>query len=235
MTSKREKLQYAYVFLTDFVTTGISVVLAWLITDNVFNKLQDYATFDWIQALCLLLLAFVLTFLCFDQDQNIVTRSKGDEIILALKFNVVLGVVNAACLVLAKATLLDSRYFAVMVPIVNVVLMPITHGLLKKFLLKLQHSRGSESLVGFVTTGDRAEKLIAEIRGDWSRRIIGVALLEATPRPSAPGWPGSRSRQRLMISWPGCGARRWTRSMWTCRWTAARASSPTWKRWKAWA
>ena len=94
MTSKREKLQYAYVFLTDFVTTGISVVLAWLITDNVFNKLQDYATFDWIQALCLLLLAFVLTFLCFDQDQNIVTRSKGDEIILALKFNVVLGVVN---------------------------------------------------------------------------------------------------------------------------------------------
>ena len=136
MTSKREKLQYAYVFLTDFVTTGISVVLAWLITDNVFNKLQDYATFDWIQALCLLLLAFVLTFLCFDQDQNIVTRSKGDEIILALKFNVVLGVVNAACLVLAKATLLDSRYFAVMVPIVNVVLMPITHGLLKKFLLK---------------------------------------------------------------------------------------------------
>ena len=35
MTSKREKLQYAYVFLTDFVTTGISVVLAWLITDNV--------------------------------------------------------------------------------------------------------------------------------------------------------------------------------------------------------
>ena len=56
MTSKREKLQYAYVFLTDFVTTGISVVLAWLITDNVFNKLQDYATFDWIQALCLLLL-----------------------------------------------------------------------------------------------------------------------------------------------------------------------------------
>ena len=181
MTSKREKLQYAYVFLTDFVTTGISVALAWLITDNVFNKLQDYATFDWIQALCLLLLAFVLTFLCFDQDQNIVTRSKGDEIILALKFNVVLGVVNAACLVLAKATLLDSRYFAVMVPIVNVVLMPITHGLLKKFLLKLQHSRGSESLVGFVTTGDRAEKLIAEIQGDWSRRIIGVALLEATP------------------------------------------------------
>ena len=181
MTSKREKLQYAYVFLTDFVTTGISVVLAWLITDNVFNKLQDYATFDWIQALCLLLLAFVLTFLCFDQDQNIVTRSKGDEIILALKFNVVLGVVNAACLVLAKATLLDSRYFAVMVPIVNVVLMPITHGLLKKFLLKLQHSRGSESLVGFVTTGDRAEKLIAEIQGDWSRRIIGAALLEATP------------------------------------------------------
>ena len=181
MINKREKLQYAYVFCADLLTLAVSTLLAVLITDNVFRKLVDYTQFDWIQALCLLLLSFMLTFICFDQDKNIVTRPVGDEVLLSLKFNVLLWVVNSACLVLAKATLLDSRYFTVMVPIMNAVLMPCSHTILKKFLLKLQRSRGSESLVGIITTDDRAEPLITEIQHDWSRRIVGVALLEATP------------------------------------------------------
>ena len=37
-----------------------------------------------------------------------------------------------------------------------------------------------ESLVGIVTTTDRADRLVNEIGSDWSRRIVGVALLEAT-------------------------------------------------------
>ena len=181
MTSKREKLQYAYVFMTDLLVILLSTLLSWVITDPLFNKLIDYTPFDWVQAICLLLFAFVLTFLCFDQNENIVTRTRGEEYILALKFNIVLCVINSTCMVLAKASLLSSRYFAVAVPLVNALLMPCAHGLLKRLLLKLQRRRGSESLVGFVTTGDRAQALIEELQKDWSRRVIGIALLEATP------------------------------------------------------
>ena len=80
-----------------------------------------------------------------------------------------------------QATMLDSRYFAVTVPAVNAVLLPFSHAILKRLLIRFQRSWGMETLVGVVTTSDRAERLIPEIQKDWSRRVVGVSLLEATP------------------------------------------------------
>ena len=181
MTSKREKLQYAYVFFADLLTMAVSVLLAWLITDGLFGVLIPYTSTDWLQTLCLLFVAFVVTFFFFDQDKNIVTRSENEEISLSLRFNIAFGLVYAGCMLLAKATMLDSRYFAVTVPAVNAVLLPFSHAILKRLLIRFQRSWGMETLVGVVTTSDRAERLIPEIRKDWSRRVVGVSLLEATP------------------------------------------------------
>ena len=110
-----------------------------------------------------------------------VTRSENEEISLSLRFNIALGLVYAGCMLLAKATMLDSRYFAVTVPAVNAVLLPFSHAILKRLLIRFQRSWGMETLVGVVTTSDRAERLIPEIQKDWSRRVVGVSLLEATP------------------------------------------------------
>ena len=70
MTSKREKLQYAYVFFADLLTMAVSVLLAWLITDGLFGVLIPYTSTDWLQTLCLLFVAFVVTFFFFDQDKK---------------------------------------------------------------------------------------------------------------------------------------------------------------------
>lgn len=178
--TKREKMQYAYVFLTDLLALAVSVLLSWLITDGVFNVLVPYTARDWMQTLCTLALAFIVTFFCFDQTENIVTRRPGAEIKLSLKFNLMLCVIYSALMLLTKATMLDSRYFAVTVPLINALLLPLAHGALKRLLLHFQRSWGMESLVGIVTTTDRADRLISEIGKDWSRRIVGVTLLEAT-------------------------------------------------------
>lgn len=178
--TKREKMQYAYVFLTDLLALAVSVLLSWLITDGVFNVLVPYTARDWMQTLCTLVLAFIVTFFCFDQTENIVTRRPGAEIKLSLKFNLMLCVIYSALMLLIKATMLDSRYFAVTVPLINALLLPLAHGALKRLLLHFQRSWGMESLVGIVTTADRADRLISEIGKDWSRRIVGVTLLEAT-------------------------------------------------------
>ena len=178
--TKREKMQYAYVFLTDLLALAVSVLLSWLITDGLFNVLVPYTARDWMQTLCTLALAFIVTFFCFDQTENIVTRRPGAEIKLSLKFNLMLCVIYSALMLLTKATMLDSRYFAVTVPLINALLLPLAHGALKRLLLHFQRSWGMESLVGIVTTADRADRLISEIGKDWSRRIVGVTLLEAT-------------------------------------------------------
>ena len=179
MITKREKLQYIYVFLTDFVVLLLSSLLAWVLTDGILNQLMPYEPRDWVQTICLLMLAFVATFICFDQAENIVNRSYGEEVRLSIKFNVLLGLVYSTAMLLTKATMLDSRYFTLAVPLINFILLPIAHGLLKRRLLKMQSTSGLESLVGLITTQDRAEKLIAELQRDWSKHISGVAILEA--------------------------------------------------------
>lgn len=122
MITKREKLQYIYVFLTDLVVLLLSTLLAWLVTDGLLKQLVPYAPSDWVQTICLLMLAFVATFICFDQTENIVTRTSGEEIKLSIKFNVLLALVYSTAMLLTKATMLDSRYFTLAVPLINFVL-----------------------------------------------------------------------------------------------------------------
>lgn len=116
MITKREKLQYIYVFLTDLVVLLLSTLLAWLVTDGLLKQLVPYAPSDWVQTICLLMLAFVATFICFDQTENIVTRTSGEEIKLSIKFNVLLALVYSTAMLLTKAEMLDSRYFTLAVP-----------------------------------------------------------------------------------------------------------------------
>ena len=180
MITKREKLQYIYVFLTDLLVLLLSTLLAWLVTDGLLNQLVPYAPSDWVQTICLLMLAFVATFICFDQTENIVKRTRGQEAKLSSKSNLLMMVIYSAFLTLSKAVLQDSRYFLVGVVSFNLFLLPAAHGLLKKLLVKAPDNLQNETLVGIVTTGDHAGKMIREISNDWSRRVCGVALLEAT-------------------------------------------------------
>ena len=180
MITKREKLQYVYVFLTDLAALAASVILAWLIVGGIMGQLLPYSVLDWVQALVLLVLAYTVTFFCFDQTENIVKRTRGQEAKLSIKSNLLMMVIYSAFLTLSKAVLQDSRYFLVGVVSLNLFLLPAAHGLLKKLLVKAPDNFQNETLVGIVTTGDHAGKMIREISNDWSRRVCGVALLEAT-------------------------------------------------------
>ena len=109
VTSKREKLQYAYVFITDLLTLTVSIVLAWLITDGLLNVIVPYEPRDWMQTISLVFLSFVATFFCFDQDENIVTRSLGREFRLSVKFNILLGLVYSAFMLLTLAEMMGAH------------------------------------------------------------------------------------------------------------------------------
>ena len=179
MINKREKLQYAYVFALDLVTLFASVLLAWLITDGLLGRIVPYDISDWVQTICLVVVAFIMTFFFFNQRENIVTRTVGREFTLSIRFNVLMATVYSCLMLLAKAEMLDSRYFAVAVPLVNALMMPLTHGLLKRYLVHSQNKSGMESLVGILSTVDHAPAVIAALRDDWSKRICGVVLLDA--------------------------------------------------------
>ena len=180
MIARREKLQYGCLFVTDFVSLAASVAVAWLIMDGLFGKMTDFREPRLVLEACVMLfIAYVLTFFVFDQSENIVTRSSTREVEIAVGFNTMLALLDVACLALTKATMLDSRYFLIAVPLVNIFMMLGSHALLKKLLTRSKYTKGFRSLVGIVTTWERAPAIIQDLRKDWSKQLTGIAVLEA--------------------------------------------------------
>ena len=126
MINKREKLQYAYVFALDLLMLFVSVLLAWLINRRIVGtyrplQCQRLGPDDLSGGRCL----FYDLFLLQPAGENIVTRGLGREFVLSIRFNVLMAAVYSTLMLLAKAEMLDSRYFAVAVPLVNVLMMPL--------------------------------------------------------------------------------------------------------------
>ena len=178
MITKREKLQYGYLFVVDLLSLAVSIGLAWLVTDQLLGKMPSVSTNQVIEALLLLILAYLLTFLTFDQSENIVTRSRTKEVDISVRFNVFLALIDAAGLALTKAPMLTSRYFLVIVPLINIFVMTGAHLLLKRFLVNSPRT-SMRSLVGVVTLRDNAEKVLQDLQKDWSKQVTGIAILEA--------------------------------------------------------
>lgn len=180
MITKREKLQYAYVFLADALALAISVALVLLLFGQALKILLPYDFSDWVQTLTLLAIAFIVSFLSFNQNENIVSRRLGQEIKLSIKFNFLMTALYAVLMLVTKARMVESRYFAIGVPLFNLVMMPLLHTGLKRMLSRAEHRWGIESFVGIITTEPHAEAMIRDLQSDWSRRIVGLALIEAS-------------------------------------------------------
>ena len=181
MITKREKLQYGYLFLIDLLSLVLSIGLAWGLTAGVLHKMGDFQLDDLVEACFLLLLAYILTFFTFDQSENIVNRTPIREVEIAVRFNFLLTLIDAACLALTKAPMLQSRYFLVFVPVIDVFVMTGAHAVLKKMLVHSRYTKGIQSLVGVVTTQENASPILEELKKDWSKRVTGLAILEAAP------------------------------------------------------
>lgn len=181
MITKREKLQYGYLFLIDLLSLVLSIGLAWGLTAGVLHKMGDFQLDDLVEACFLLLLAYILTFFTFDQSENIVNRTPIREVEIAVRFNFLLTLIDAACLALTKASMLHSRYFLVFVPVIDVFVMTGAHAALKKMLVRSRYTKGIQSLVGVVTTQENASPVLEELKKDWSKRVTGLAILEAAP------------------------------------------------------
>ena len=180
MNNRREKIQYIGVFLADLIGLIISIGLAWGITDGILGKMREYASNDFLWAVLLLTLAYICSFFLTDQKGDIVARPLRRDFVKAVKFNLLMALINSAGLALTKAAMLDSRYFLLFVPVINVFTMTVTHAALKEVLKNTYKMRGLQSLVGVITTADHAENMIRDLYQDWSNRIVGLAIPEAT-------------------------------------------------------
>lgn len=175
---KREKLQYTMVFAVDLLSLAVSTLVSWLFLDRVLGVILEYSGEDIFQFVLILLLAFLLVFLISESAQNITRRSVPAEFGDCLRVDALLAAILAVFLLITKAPLLESRYLYVGLLSVNLVMLFVVRCCLKHYLNRTFYKGSMASLVGVVTTQDRASSFIRELKSDWSIRIVGVALVD---------------------------------------------------------
>ena len=94
--------------------------------------------------------------------------------------NFLLTLIDAACLALTKAPMLHSRYFLVFVPVIDGFCDDGRSCCPQKDAGTLPLYQGDQSC-GVVTTQENASPILEELKKDWSKRVTGLAILEAAP------------------------------------------------------
>ena len=178
---KREKIQFILVFAVDSVSLFISCLLSWLVLDHLLNVLLVYEGGEIFQFFFLLALAFLITFLGFNSAEGLTTRAWKAELLAVIQKNIILASALAVVLIISKIPLMESRYLYVGIFGSNILLEFALHQWLKHWLSRAFYKGNWATLVGVVTTRDRAEALLRGIKGDWSKKVIGVAVVDATP------------------------------------------------------
>ena len=176
---KRDKLQYAMVFAVDLLSLAFSTAAAWLVLDKGFGVILDYSGEDILQFVLILLLAFLLVFLMAQSAQKITKRGTAGELADCARVDALFAAALAVFLLITKAPLLESRYLYVGVVGGNLLCLFALRMWLKQYLNRKFYKGSMASLVGVVTTQDRAGPFLAALRQDWSLRIVGVALVDA--------------------------------------------------------
>lgn len=112
--SYRARYEYILTFVADAVALVCSVVVAKLIFDHWFQMIpESYDHQAYLQFYLMLTVAFSISFVCFDQEDDITRRSTKVEILRSLEMTFLLGAVLAFFLILGKMPIGDSRYFFV--------------------------------------------------------------------------------------------------------------------------
>ncbi len=183
--SNREKIQYGLTFLADAAALLCSVFLAWLVFGYWLGLIQAiYTRRDVFEFGLVLAVAFFITFTAASRSEGeikAVRRSFWAELVCVVRFDVVLGMVLALLLLVTKAAMLESRYLFLGTLLANLGFMQLFRAALKAYLVHSDFIRRLARLTGVLTTADRAPALLQRLRADWTKRLCGVALVDAAP------------------------------------------------------
>ena len=175
----RQQLQYMLVFAMDLFALGLSTILVKLVFGTMLRRIPAYTKTDYLQFIFMLVIAFMVAFSCFNQDTDIVRLGWKMELLRVVEYNAILATTLAFLLIVFKASVLDSRYLYLGIFAVNVPLTCLSHSILKNYL-RSNHSAHIKKLVGVLSTKDRVEPLVRDLQRDWSKNVIGVALVDAS-------------------------------------------------------
>lgn len=178
----RERYQFILAFAADAAALVLAVVLSRSVFGNWLHLIpSDYQDAAYFQFYLMLALAFLVSFICFDQEQDLARRRFRDDAVRALGMTLVLGAATALMMLVAKQPLADSRYLFFGVLLFHFVLQLVFLAAVKHYLRHAVARTGLKKLTGVLTVTDRARPLLCSLQQDWTKTLCGVALMDAAP------------------------------------------------------
>lgn len=177
--NKRSNMQRYFEFTGDLIALILSNVISYFVFTTAIPKILDYSGEAWTEYVIIILLSYVAIFFCFSSPMNLSKRSRPMEASAALKNCLLTYALFSTLLLLTKNDIIQSRYLWISSLCLYCILSLIIRFILKKILLRYMPCSKLATMTGVITTIDRAEEFLSELKHDWSKNIKAVALIDA--------------------------------------------------------
>lgn len=177
----RNKLQVLFIALTTLVFGAAGLALLIPVCGRIWGSLNaQLDNSDWALYIAICVAVYLVDLILFSKNKNLtlktVIRLIAERIAMGL---VMLGLFSVLA-ILAKSPLGDQRKLLVLSSAVYGLFTLIGILILRQVVRRLYKTRFS-ILTGIITTSDRAPAMIEALHDHWTRKLVGVALMDRVP------------------------------------------------------
>lgn len=180
--SRRRRLQKNLEFGSGIISLLITLATSQLIFGIGMNKIVEYEKHEWIEYIFLLLLSYAIVFFSLFSPINLLKRSKPMEFVNTIRNCLLTYGVFGSLLILTKNPIIESRYMFLFGLILYCLYSLIIRYAVKKLLLNRIAKSKAGTMVGIISTYDRAKEFLPKLKLDWTKEIKGVALIDSVCR-----------------------------------------------------
>ncbi len=176
--NRRKRVQLSLEFVIDLICLILASAVSIVLFRYVINRIPKFPYEEWARYWGTLILAYLVVFFGYYVNIDVQKRSRGREFYSVFQNAALTFGFFSVLIVLLKNPIVESRYMLISSFLFFIVFTAIARYFLKRYLTGYFKHGKTASLVGVITTTDRAEELISKIKQDWTMNISGVVLLD---------------------------------------------------------
>ena len=176
--NKRVRTQLSLEFIIDILSILAANVASYCIFTFIIPKILDYPSEEWVRYGGTMFLAYLVVFFGYHSQLDVTQRDRRKEIVSQLKNVTFTYAMFSVLIILLKNSIVESRYMLVSGFLLTLAISMVGKYYLKRYLTGYFTKSRIASMTGIITTSDRAEEFVANIKEDWSLHLSGIVLLD---------------------------------------------------------
>lgn len=180
----KSKLQLIIFFFTDLLSAGLSVFASLILITTLKQHHIPSVPSDFYFLVIITLAAFLISFFITSTEYDVCEKSVMRLIVNRIAAGIVLFASFSMLIIAFKSLWRSYRLFLGFATLFFIILSFLVRLLVRSILIhNYKHSR-SATLSAILTISDRADAITSALKEHWTRRIVGIALIDRNDVPS---------------------------------------------------